>query len=1046
MKYVAFISYRHTDAGRRHAERLESALKQYAKPFWKPPIAIFRDDRVVRPGEDLPRVIRDGLHESQFLLYLASRDAADSPWIRDELRIWCEELRRADRLIIVHVADRIVADHGTGRIVWEQSDALPDVLRPHVASIPVWVDLSWATTDELRDLANPEYKKRINAITAALRNKDPGEMNDEQVLVHRRNVRVQRGAVATIVALGAAALWSAAQARADRDAAQRSETHASAAADTARAQKDSAERQRRIADARRREADSARGVAVERTHEAFTQRAEAQRQRDSARARKRQADEQRDIAEERRRLAEARLLAAHAEELFQKGTTFETTAGLLPVGLALAVESQRTYPTWEGDRALRAYLSVMPRLIAVVPGKGELRFLPGRDLLLVTDGQAVRALDASDGSVRYRHSLRGASLSALSRDGDYAAVVFAEADSVAVIRPASGEELFRLPCESEHAFFSARGDLVAFTCWHVTHVRHLPDGAVVADIPQSDDYPNVALAGFSNDGRYLTLGDHDAGWIRRWDLAPPAHELTTDGPLWGGKALSPDGRFWVREESRPTPRTMLLDLSSDARKPKEWLPLPTPVSVSFTQDGRRAVFSSGGRIEVWNLAERQRVDSVPQGVTQASDLDDARPVRGAASTNSVRVRRVDGEHDVTFIVLPLFRRGSSAIWQPISFGGYDLSADGRYVATSGPEDVIRLWEAEANPDTARTESLIARGLALAPSGDAWAAGSGRLLHLSLPSGQVTKVVSGPLFERLAMSDDGSRLVAGGRVDRGVESVPGFWVLDGRTRTRIAERLSAGEIMDVAFVPDSRVVAVLTSRGLLFYDTSDSTRLRELPYERYLAKLDPEVFRESALKNGGMQREIERIAFSRDGRYLLLIGTSSVIATEFPGGSIVLREAVELPVAAFGTGDTVAVAVGDSVRLRGLRSGTDTPVAVIPDFSIRDVAFTADGKYLAIAAGDGTVRVWDIAARREVSRIESHYGILRVAFSSHRDWLITASNGIVQVWPWKPDELLEMARSRVPFAVGSRVVDEYRTPELSRRPTPARRTRAGTPRT
>lgn len=54
MAYVAFISYKHSPTSRLQAEALEQALKRYAKPLWRPPIAIFRDERVLRPGDDLP--------------------------------------------------------------------------------------------------------------------------------------------------------------------------------------------------------------------------------------------------------------------------------------------------------------------------------------------------------------------------------------------------------------------------------------------------------------------------------------------------------------------------------------------------------------------------------------------------------------------------------------------------------------------------------------------------------------------------------------------------------------------------------------------------------------------------------------------------------------------------------------------------------------------------------------------------------------------------------------------------------------------------------
>jgi len=103
MNYVAFISHKYSPRSRRQAERLEGALNQDSNPWWKPPIAIFRDERVLHPGDNLPAGIRKALEESDYLVSLASREAAQSSWVNDELRIWCEDLNRSQRLLIVHI-------------------------------------------------------------------------------------------------------------------------------------------------------------------------------------------------------------------------------------------------------------------------------------------------------------------------------------------------------------------------------------------------------------------------------------------------------------------------------------------------------------------------------------------------------------------------------------------------------------------------------------------------------------------------------------------------------------------------------------------------------------------------------------------------------------------------------------------------------------------------------------------------------------------------------------------------------------------------------
>lgn len=227
MKYQAFISYKHTEHSRKYALALENALKKYAKPLLKPPIKIFRDEQEMRPGDDLAATIKDALYHSEYLIYLASQEAAESLWVRDELRIWCEQLKKVNNLIIIYIDDEIVFDLNEKIINWDYTNALPRLLQHHIASIPLYIDLRWAETDADLDLNNIRYKEIINSITARFRGKTPNEMNGEEVLIYRRNKRLRNIAIVlltllTLIASGTA--WYAFEqrnsARQERDIAR----------------------------------------------------------------------------------------------------------------------------------------------------------------------------------------------------------------------------------------------------------------------------------------------------------------------------------------------------------------------------------------------------------------------------------------------------------------------------------------------------------------------------------------------------------------------------------------------------------------------------------------------------------------------------------------------------------------------------------------------------------------------------------------------------------------------------------------------------------
>ncbi len=67
--------------------------------------------------------------------------------------------------------------------------------------------------------------------------------------------------------------------------------------------------------------------------------------------------------------------------------------------------------------------------------------------------------------------------------------------------------------------------------------------------------------------------------------------------------------------------------------------------------------------------------------------------------------------------------------------------------------------------------------------------------------------------------------------------------------------------------------------------------------------------------------------------------------------------------------------------------------------VTSVAWSPDGKWLASASGDKSVRVWDGASGKEVRRMEGHSsGVNSVAWSPDGKWLASASHdGSVEIW-------------------------------------------------
>jgi WD40 repeat protein len=202
MKYEAFISYKHAVSGS-FARQLELALKKYARPLLKPPRQIFRDEQFLAPGIDLPGLIKNALDQSRFLILLVSKEAADSPWVQDELSRWCMQLGRTEQLIVVLTKDEIVTRKSSKKkeIEWSKTTALPRLLKSQLRTIPLYIDARTFSKEEHLDLEHPDFKALVNGIVARLRGITPGEMSDEAVLQHRRNVRTRNITLSSLMLL-----------------------------------------------------------------------------------------------------------------------------------------------------------------------------------------------------------------------------------------------------------------------------------------------------------------------------------------------------------------------------------------------------------------------------------------------------------------------------------------------------------------------------------------------------------------------------------------------------------------------------------------------------------------------------------------------------------------------------------------------------------------------------------------------------------------------------------------------------------------------------
>jgi WD40 repeat protein/tRNA A-37 threonylcarbamoyl transferase component Bud32 len=370
--------------------------------------------------------------------------------------------------------------------------------------------------------------------------------------------------------------------------------------------------------------------------------------------------------------------------------------------------------------------------------------------------------------------------------------------------------------------------------------------------------------------------------------------------------------------------------------------------LTFSPDGKWLATGGNAKVvTIWAVPSFRphRTLALPSIVWDLSFSHDSRRL-ALMLNDQVRVEGVESDQGVFSIPNPRNLKHGNTRSRPLAF-----SPDGRSLAMSRDENIL-ICEVETRQVRPLPQRHTGAILSLAFSRDSRLASSSEdgTIRVWDPASGVVQHVWRPegVVNRVAFSHDG-RLLASASMDQQAK----LWdVVTGREWRAFPHPM---DVQAVAFQPDDNRLATAGGDGVVkVWDISgrESTPL------------------------AGHRGAVLGVAVRGDGSQIASIGSDNSLG--------------------FWT-------VNPNLEVQRPPSLAELP------FKPQAVAYSTDGRYLAVSGADGRVQVWDTLDRRLVQRIndEPRITVMGVAFSpDKRSLAAVGTEGSAKVWDWTKERITQ----------------------------------------